>query len=323
MVDNFRPRDGHHRARGIGVTADLAPLNHDRSQHDKVENGPDEARGRHANADESAHAHERGINRETQPQLTNVRAQDARNGPRGLGGPSVIVGVEPLMEMPGLAQARPPVHAENPELQELHPAIAHDQLEEGGEPRGDGQEAGLEQACFGRSGVEGIKHHAAGPAFGKGQLLLVDEAPLQGKGHEHPKDGDDDGPKNHLPRRQDPPGHEHVGGKAGGQRCHHIARGRGDGLGAVVLKDCEPTAHRRFLQQAEQGEGDEHRGESHTDGNACLGPDVERGGREDAAQQKSREGRSDRELGHVAPEDMLQPPVVLLGSTQGTDLLVG
>ena len=201
MVDNFRPRNGHHRARGIGVTANLAPLNHDRSQHDKVENGPDQARGRHANADESAHAHEGGINRETQPQLTDVRAQDAWDGPRSLRSPSVIVGVQALMEMPGLAQARPPVHAENTKLQELHPAIAHEQLEEGGEPRGDGQEAGLEQPCFSRSGVEGVEHHAAGPAFGKGQLLLVDEATLQGKGHEHTQNGDDDGPKDHLPCR--------------------------------------------------------------------------------------------------------------------------
>jgi hypothetical protein len=146
---------------------------------------------------------------------------------------------------------------------------------------------------------------------------------LQRKGNEHAQDGDDDGPKNHLPRGQDPPGHQHVGGKAGGQRCHHIARGRGDGLGAVVLEDREPTAHRRFPQQAEQGEGDEHRGESHADGNARLGTDVERGGREHAAQQESREGRPDRELGHISPEDVLQPPLVLLGSTQGTDLLVG
>ena len=49
--------------------------------------------------------------------------------------PLVVVGIEPLVERPRLLHARPLVHSQDLELQQVHPAVAdHDLVGAGDEP---------------------------------------------------------------------------------------------------------------------------------------------------------------------------------------------
>ena len=63
---------------------------------------------------------------------------------------------------------------------------------------------------------------------------------------------------------------------------------------------------------AEHREREDDRGEADADGDAGLAGDVERGGRENAAEEEPGDGRADRELRHVAAVHVLEPPRVLL-----------
>jgi len=93
-------------------------------------------------------------------------------------------------------------------------------------------------------------------------------------------------------------------------------------LNAVVLKDRE-LLHPGLLQGAEEGEGEDDGGDADAEGPTGLRADIEVGGGEDAAQEEAHECGAQGELGHVAAEDVLEPPAVFLLESPVLDLFVG
>jgi hypothetical protein len=150
-------------------------------------------------------------------------------------------------------------------------------MDEPGDGRREGEETRLEHPAGGVARVEGVDHDAAGAAFGEGELFVVDEATLHRECDEHAEDGDHDVPDDHLPPRYDLAGDEHVGRHARDERSDHVARGGGDGLGAVVFEQREVASQGRPLEQSKQREGHKDRGQSDANRNPGLAADVERG----------------------------------------------
>ena len=173
---------------GRGARDDVAGLDHDRRQDDEVDECAQQAAGRDRDAHEAADAEHRRVEREAQPQLADVGAEDRREVLARLADRGVVVRVEPLVERPRLLHARPLVHAQDLELQQLHPAVADDGLVRGGPQRRVREQPRLEHARGGRARVQRVEHHAARAAFGKRQLLVVDEAPLHREREQHADD---------------------------------------------------------------------------------------------------------------------------------------
>ena len=76
------------------------------------------------------------------------------------------------------------------------------------------------------------------------------------------------------------------------------------------------------MQDAKNRKGENHRGQAHTNGDAGLADDIQRGGREHAPQKKTRQRRAKRELRHLAAKDIREPPLVFLRARPVSDLLV-
>ncbi len=130
-------------AREIGTTTpfsadarhDVAGLDHDRRENHEIDERAEQAAGRHRDAHEAADAEHRHVEREAQPELADVGAEDRRDVFGRLADRGVVVRVEPLVERPRLLHARPLVHAQDLELEQLHPAVADDGLVDRGEQR--------------------------------------------------------------------------------------------------------------------------------------------------------------------------------------------
>ena len=191
------------------------------------------------------------------------------------------------MQIPRLFQPRPTIHHEYFELDELHPAIADDELIHRRQRRRPTQQPRLVHAGTGASGVERIEHHTGRTAFGEGELLLVDKASLHREGNQHTKYRAHHHPGEHVPPRDDFAGDEHVGCEAGSERQHHIASRRRNGLGAVIFQYGVVGCQAYAVQQLEHGKGENHRGQAHTDANTGFTGNVECGSGEDTAQKKA------------------------------------
>jgi hypothetical protein len=215
------------------------------------------------------------------------------------------------------------VHAQQLELDHLHPAVAHQHLVAAGDRGRDAEELRLEHAGLGPARVERVQHHAGGAALRERHLLLVDEAALQREGEQHAEQRDHDHPDDHVPRGNDLLRDQHVGGERRDERLRHVARRGRDRLRAVVLEDREIRRDAGAGQPAVDREREDHRGEAHADADARLARDVERGGGEHAAQDEAGGRGAQGELRHVAAIHVLEPPAVLLLAGPRADLLIG
>ena len=188
------------------------------------------------------------IQGQPQAQVADVGSEDPRDPAGGLGGKLVVVGIEPLHQVPRLLQSEDAIQPQDLELDELHPAVAGDEVHETGDGGRDGEETRLEHSAGSVARVEGVDHDTAGASFREGELFVIDEAALHRECDQHAEDGNDDVPDDHLPPRNDLAGDEHVGRHAGDERGDHVARGGGDGLGAVVFEQGEVAPQGRLLQ---------------------------------------------------------------------------
>ena len=204
-----------------------------------------------------------------------------------------------------------------------HEILAGDETHAAREQRRERERLGLEHAGGGgRLLIKRVEHDAAGAAFWERMLLVVDEAALHRKGHQHAEDRQHDREADDLPRGQHVVGRPHVGGEARRERHRHVARGGRDRLHAVVLED-RHVACAEPREDPVDRKGQDHRREPDAERPARLCADIQVRDAEQAAEQEARDGRAQRELRHVAAEYVVEPPAVLLLAGPGADLFFG
>ena len=204
-------------------------------------------------------------------------------------------------------------------LDELHVRLARNEADEAGERGGDREGFGLEHAYRGFGGIEGVEDNAARAAFWEGLLFIIDEPTLHGERNEHAQNRKHHHEPEDLPPWERLVFNPHVCRDAGDERAGHIARRSRDGLHRVVLEDGE-IASTQLREHAEGCECEDDACEADAERPAGLGADVKVGCGEHAAEQKAGEGGAQRQLGHVAAEDVGEPPTVFLFAGPGADL---
>ena len=133
LVHDLHARNRHDDAAGPDAGDDVARLDHDRRKDHEIDERAQQAAGRDRDAHEAADPEHRGIEREAQSEHADVGTENGRDVLARLPGRGVVVRIEALVECPRLLHPRPLVHAQDLELQQLHPAVADDGLVDAGE----------------------------------------------------------------------------------------------------------------------------------------------------------------------------------------------
>jgi hypothetical protein len=225
--------------------------------------------------------------------------------------------------MPRLRHAEPLIHAQQFELEEPLQSVADDELIKACQTRRDAEQLGFVNSFAGRTVVKGVENDTAGPAFGKGKLILVDEPSLEGESDEHADERHDRHPKHDVPPGEDDVGHHHVSGKAGGERHGHVTGGGRDRLHRVVLQDREIFPEADARQEAEHGKGQNDGGEVDAEGHTGFAGHIEIRGGKDAAEKETGEPGAERELRQIAPINFLKPPAIFFFARPGARFFVG
>ncbi len=309
----------------IAVPASIEPArgwispgrDHDRRDDDKIEQRAEQQARRHADAHQAAGADHREIERGSECELADVHAGKLRQRSNAALDQRVVPAVELDRQVPRGGQAEPLL------LDELHVAFAGDEAREAGDGGRDGQCLGAEHApCGPGTVVQRVEDDAAGATFREGMLLVVDEATLHRERHQHAEARQQDVEHHDLPYRQDLVGRPHVRRQARGQRHRHVAGRSRDRLHAVVFED-RHVARAELREDAVDRKREDDRSQADTERPAGLGAHVEVGDAQQSTEQEPGDGRTQRELRHVAAVDVGEPPAVFLFEGPGADLFGG